>query len=59
MILRREKFFSPERRSTVVKFAKNDGLDALIVVVKDDSFFFFEIYAKGGPLDDGLSSILV
>ena len=42
MILRKENFFSPERRSKVVKFAKNDHLDALIVLIDP----------KGGPLDD-------
>ena len=42
----------------MVKFAKNGCLDALIVVVRDEGFFF-ENYAKGGPLDDGLLSILV
>ena len=52
MILRREIFFSPERRSKVVKFARNDRLDALIVLVEDDHFLFLENYPKGGPLDD-------
>ena len=36
-----EKKFSPERRSKVVKFAKNDRLDALIVVARDEQFLFF------------------
>ena len=40
-ILRRENFFSPERRSKVVKFAKNDRLDVLIVVARDEQFLFF------------------
>ena len=35
------------------KFAKNDRLDALIVLVRDEQFFVsFENNAKGGPLDD-------
>ena len=37
-ILRREKIFSPERRSKVVKFAKNDRLDALIILARDERF---------------------
>ena len=41
MILREEKFFSPERRSKVAKFAKNDRLDALIVLAKDEQFLLF------------------
>jgi hypothetical protein len=40
-ILRREKIFSPERRSKVVKFAKNDRLDALIILARDERFSFF------------------
>ena len=40
-ILRMEKNFSPERRSKVVKFAKIDRLDALIVLVRDEQFLFF------------------
>ena len=52
-ILRMEKNFSPERRSKVVKFAKIDRLDALIVLVRNEQFYFsLEIDSKGGPLDD-------
>ena len=40
-ILRMEKNFSPECRSKVVKFAKIDRLDALIVLVRDEQFLFF------------------
>ena len=40
-ILRKEKTFSPERRSKVVKFAKNDRIDALIVLARDEQFLFF------------------
>ena len=36
-----EKIFSPERRSKVAKFSKNDRLDALIVLAKDEQFLFF------------------
>ena len=39
-ILRRQRFFSPERRSKVIKFAKNDPLDALIVLARDEPFLF-------------------
>ena len=40
-------------RSKVVKFAKNYRLDALIVLVRDEQFFFpFENDAKGGPLGE-------
>ena len=53
MILRRENFFSPERRSKVVKFAKNDRLDVLIVLARDEQFHFsLENDPKGGPLED-------
>ena len=41
VILRKEKIFGPERRSKVVKFAKNDRLDALIVLARDEQFLFF------------------
>ena len=34
-------FFSPERRSKVVKFTKNDRLDPLIVLARDERFSFF------------------
>ena len=49
MILRREKFFGPERRSKGVKFAKNDRLDALIVLARDERFY---IALENNPLDD-------
>ena len=53
LILRRKIYFSPERRSKVVKFAKNDRLDALIVLARDEQFLFFlENDPKGGPLHD-------
>jgi hypothetical protein len=39
--LRREKIFSPEGRSKVVKFAKNDRLDALTILARDEQFLFF------------------
>ena len=39
-ILSMNKLFSPERRSKVVKFAKNDPLDTLIVIARDEQFFF-------------------
>ena len=42
-ILRRQRFFSPERRSKVIKFAKNDPLDALIVLARDEPFLFFPL----------------
>ena len=52
-ILSWEKKFSPEGRSKVVKFAKIDRLDALIVLVRNEQFYFsLEIDSKGGPLDD-------
>ena len=41
MILRRENYFCPERRSKVVKFAKNDRLHALIVLARDEQFLIF------------------
>ena len=50
MILRGENFFSPERGSKVVKYAKNDRLDTLIVLAKDERILFFDL--KGGPFDD-------
>ena len=50
-ILRWENFFSPERRSKVVKFAKNDRLDALIVLARDEQFLFFPWkWSKGGTI---------
>ena len=37
----------------MVKFAKNDRLDALIVLARDEQFFFpLKNDPKGGPLDD-------
>ena len=35
------KIFSPERRSKVVKFAKNGRLDPLIVLARDEQLLFF------------------
>ena len=50
-ILRREKIFSPERRSKVVKFAKNDRLEALILLARDEPFLFFPCkWSKGGTI---------
>ena len=40
-ILRRENCFSPECRSKVAKFVKNDRLDVLIVLAKDEHLLFF------------------
>ena len=37
-ILRGEIFFSPERRSKVAKIAKNDRLDVLIILARDEHF---------------------
>ena len=43
--------FSPERRSKVVKFAKNDRLDALMVLARDEQFLFFPWkWCKGGTI---------
>ena len=40
----------------MLKFAKNDRLDAPIVLVRDEQFSSpFENNAKGGPLDSSLS----
>ena len=51
MILRGENFFSPERRSKLVKFAKSDRLDALIVLAIDKQFSFFPWRkSKGGTI---------
>ena len=51
--MRREIFFSPEYCSKVVKFAKKDCLDALIVLTRNEQFSFsLENDPKGGPLDD-------
>ena len=37
----------------MLKFEKNDRLDALIILVRDEQFCFpYENDAKGGPLDD-------
>ena len=50
-ILRRENFFSPVRRSKVVKFTKNDRLNALIVLARDERFSFFPWkWSKGGTI---------
>ena len=51
VIVRKEHFFSPERRSKVAKFAKNDRLDVLIVVARDEQFLFFPWkLSKGGTI---------
>ena len=43
------KNFSPERRSKVVKFAKNDRLEALILLARDEPYLFFPCkWSKGG-----------
>ena len=50
-ILRRKILFSPERRSIEVKFAKNDHLDTLIVLARDEQFlFFFWKWSKEGTI---------
>ena len=50
-ILSREKIFSPQRRSKVVKFAKNYRLDALIVLARDEQFLYFPWkWSKGGAI---------
>ena len=37
----------------MVKFAKNDRLDSLIILARDEQILFFlENDPKGGPLDD-------
>ena len=47
----KRNFFSPERRSKVVKFTKNDRLDALIVLARDERFSFFPWkWSKGGTI---------
>ena len=53
--------FSPERSSKVAKFAKNDRFDALIVLAKDEPFFYFSLEndPKGGPLDDFLFNFVM
>ena len=51
VILRRKNSFSPERRSKVGEFAKNDRLNALIVLVRDEQFSFFPWkWSKGGTI---------
>ena len=51
LILRRKISFSPERRSKGVKFAKNDRLDALFVLPRDDQSLFFPWkWFKGGTI---------
>ena len=50
-ILRKENFFSPERRSTVIKFVKNDRLDTPIVLARDGRFSFMpQKWCKGGTI---------
>ena len=37
----------------MVRFTKNDRLDALITVARDEIFYFYlKIDPKGGPLED-------
>ena len=45
----------------MAKFAKNDRFDALIVLAKDEPFFYFSLEndPKGGPLDDFLSNFVM
>ena len=51
VILRREKFCSPERGSKVVKFTKYDRLDVLIILVRDEQFLFCPWkWSKGGTI---------
>ena len=52
-ILRKEKYFSPERGPKVVKLSKNDCLDMLILLV--NFYFPLENVPKGGPLEDFVS----
>ena len=40
-VFERRHFFSPDRRSKVVKYAKNYPLDAMIVLAKHETFLFF------------------
>ena len=43
--------FCPDRRSKVVKFAKNDRLDVLIILAKDEQILFFPWkVSKGGTI---------
>ena len=58
-ILSREKFFSPERRSKVVKFAKNDRLDALFWQEMSNFCFSLENDPKGGPFDNFLDFLML
>ena len=54
-ILRKEIFFSPDRCSKGVRFAKNDRLDVLIVLAKMSNFYYsLENDPKGGTLGDFL-----
>ena len=49
--MRRENFFSPEYCSKVVKFAKKDCLDALIVLARNEQFLFLPWkWSKGGTI---------
>ena len=44
-------FFSPECRWKVVKFAKNDCIDSMIVLARDEQFLFFPWkWIKGGTI---------
>ena len=56
----KETVFSPERRSKVVKFVKNDRVNGLIILARDELFLFsLENDPKGGPLDDFLNKFLL
>ena len=54
MILKRAKFFVGECGSKVNHFVKNALLDVLIVLARDEHFFyfgpFFQINTKGGTI---------
>ena len=53
MILRKQMIFSAEYGSKVVKFSKNDRLDMLILLARDEQFLFPHWKrSKGGPLED-------
>ena len=50
-ILRREKIVSSERHLKMVKFAKNDHLDVLIVLARDEQFLLPPWkWSKGGTI---------
>ena len=50
-ILRKDKKFCPERGPKVVKLAKNDRLDTLILLARDKQFLFSPWkFSKGGTI---------